>query len=279
MTAADYPDFATPQAHATAIAATGVPLLSSPAILATSIAQVVAASGTETFANEVLTQTGYAIELVIAYPAAATNPFCEVRLTWTDPVSGIVYGEQHYFVVGGTAAAPMTTLGSGPARSAQLTVAVTNLDTVQAATVTMLLAQDSTIRQADRWGWRNAANASGIVPANTLATLPDDESVPGYLNAVNVLNAANATWLFGMAPGQLVQLSGSASSAAALAYSYQVRGVPSSVYTASGYLLYSDVTTTGFNGTFIAPRAPVSLKITNNGTASAAFHVQMTAQG
>lgn len=279
MTAGDFPDFATPQAHATAIAATGVPLLSAPGTLITALLQNVAANGGTLTQFATFTQVGYALNIITSFPAAATNPFVEVALIWTDAVSGTVYDEAHYFVPGASGASGFTVLANGIVKSSRLEVIVTNLDAAQAATVSLLVAQDSVSRDHDRWYFRNAADNGLAVQGQTVATLLDDELTLGLINAVNVALSSNTTWMFGMAPGRLVQVSGFMSSSAALDYNLQVRPVPSGTYTSSGYLLYLASTATSFNGTFLAPRAPVSVKVTNNSpTAAVNVHLLLTAQ-
>lgn len=262
----DFPDFQVPQAHATAVAATGVPLLSKPNVLVSSLLQSIPASGTQHYGPVTLTQTGYAIQILVQFPVAATSPYVEVVLTWSDPVSSTVYGEQHYWVPGAAPPTAFTTLGEGPARSNQLTVTVNNNDPAQAATVSLLVAQDSVGRNVDRWYYRNAADNGLVVPGHTLAALPDDESVLGLFNAITVAVSTTATFLCGMAPGQRVTLAGVASGIAASSIAIQVAAAPESVYGTPGLLLQADITDLNENFTFTAPRSPLLFKIRNNAT-------------
>lgn len=267
MTIPDYPDWQEPQAHATAIAETGVPLLSVPNVLITETLQSVPGAGDVAYGPVTFTQTGYALHVITSFPVAATNPFLEVVLTWTDPTSGLVYDEQHYYVPGSSGASGFTVLGQGPARSPQLTITLNNQDPAQAATVTLLAGQDSITRDRDSWRWRNFDNNGLAVEGLTLATLPADELCLGYLHSVTIPAGQTDDWLFGMAPGRLVNLSGITSGITASSVVVQVQAAPTSIYSGAGICLYEALVTPGYDFQFIAPRAPVLLKISNNATA------------
>lgn len=277
MSVADFPDFQVPQAHATAIATTGVPLLTVPNTLISALLQVVAAAGGTLVKTATFTQVGYALQVIVNFPAAATNPFCEVALTWSDPVSGQVYDEAHYFVAGAAGASGFTTLGNGPVRAGQLTVTVTNLDAAQAATVTLEVAQDSCIRTADRWYWRNATDNGLTVPGFTLAQLPDDEDVLGILHNLVVPASGSLVVLCGMAPGRSVQLSGTVGTISPSSLQFKVQAVPTSVYTTAGDLLDTTPTTAAWNYQFLMPRAPVIWTITNSSTVAGNVFAMLTA--
>lgn len=262
----DFPDWHTPQANATAISTTGVPLLSNPNVLINEQLQVIAAGSDAVYGPVTVTQTGYSLQVITLFPVAATNPFVEVVLTWTDPASGIVYDESHQFVPGSSGASGFTVLASGPARSSNLTVTVNNLDGAQAATISLLAGQHSTVAVRDTWRWRNADDNGLTVEGETLASLPDDELCLGYLHSATVNAATTLSWLFGMAPGRTVQLSGITSGVAASNVVLQAQAAPTSAYTVAGICLYEALTTPGFDFTFQAPRGPVLLKISNNAT-------------
>lgn len=277
MSVADFTDWNAPAAHATAIATTGVPLLSVPSNLISQIAQVIAASGTATYGPVSVTQPGWAAQFIVQANAAATVPYVEVKFLWTDAVSSIVYGEDHYILPGGSGATSITVLGQGVAQSSQLTVTVTNLDPAQSATVTTQVAQDSVIRNGDRWRFRNVASNGASVPAATLATLPDDETCLGILNGVAIPASGNVSFLFGMAPGKLVTLAGFFTVIAASSINLQVRSQPNNVYGGNAYLGFFLPAASDFTFTFNAGRAPVGLKVTNSSTTSGAFNCMMTA--
>lgn len=277
MSQPDYPDFATPQAHATAIAATGVPLLTAPNTLINALLQTVAAAGGTLVKIANFTQVGYAIQVIVNFPAAATNPFCEVTFTWSDPVSATVYDEAHYFVPGAAGASGFTVLGNGPVRSSQLTVTVTNLDAAQAATVTLQVAQDSCIRTADRWYWRNASDNGLAVPTFTVAQLPDDEDVLGILHNLTIPASSSATFLFGMAPGRTVQLDGTVGTITPASLSFKVFAQPTSVYTTAGTLIDTTPAAATWSYQFLAPRAPMILTVTNSSAVVGNIFAMMTA--
>lgn len=273
----DFADWNAPQAHASAIAATGVPLLSAAGTLISALLQSVAAAGGTLTKTATFTQTGWALNIITNFPAAATVPFVEVTMTWEDPVTAAIYGEDHYFIPGSSGASGFTVLANGVVKSGVLNVTVTNLDPAQIATVSLLVSQDSVTRAADRWAWRNSADNGLTIPANTLATLPDDESSLGILNGVTIPASSNATWLFGMAPGKLITLSGFMTVVTPANVNFQVRSVPSSVFGGNAYLAFLLPASNDFTFTFTAGRAPMSLKVTNTGTVAGALNVMMTA--
>lgn len=279
MTVPDYPDWQDPQAHATAISTTGVPLLGAPANLVTDLLRTIPGGGNEQYTDLPVTQTGYAGQLTITYPVAATNPFCEVQLIWGDSASATVIATETYYVAGGLVGAPMQTLAGGIAKADQLTVIVTNLDLAQTATVSIVLDQDSVTRPDDRWYWRNAVNASGSVAGLNLMTLPDDELSLGYLHTATVPAGTTNSWLAGMAPGRLVQLGMVCTGVTASNIVVQVQAAPTSVYTGAGICLYQLPTALGFSYQYIGTRSPVLLKVTNLATTGTlSFSAMMTSQ-
>lgn len=278
MSITDYADWNEPAAHAAAIATVGVPLLSSPNTLLNQIGVSIPAGGFQQFVGLPFTQIGYAVQMIVEFPVAATNPFVELRLTWSDPVSAAVYDEAHYFIAGsGSGVSGWTTLGNGPARSSQLTAEVTNLDPAQAVTVTIQVAQDSCVRQADRWYWRNNANIGLGVPGFNLAQQIDDEDVLGIMHNSVIPASGSLKLLCGMAPGRLAQLAGTLVTVAPSAITFQVQAVPSSVYTTASDVLYAVPAAATFGYQFLLPRAPVLLQVTNSSTVAGNIFAMMTA--
>ena len=277
MSVQDFTDWNAPAAHATAIAQTGVPLLSVPSNLIQQIGQVIGASNTASYGPFSVTQPGWAAEFIVQANAAATVPYVEVKFLWTDAVSSIVYGEDHYVIPGGSGASSISVLGQGVCQSSQLTVTVTNLDPAQSVTVTTQVAQDSVIRFGDRWRFRNAASNGAVVPGLTLATLPDDETCLGILNGVTVAASAGPSWLFGMAPGKLITLSGFVTTITPSSINIQVRSQPSQSYGANAYLGFFLPAAADFTFTFNAGRAPIGLKVQNSSTVAGTFTAMMTA--
>lgn len=279
MSVADYPDYATPQAHATAIAGTGVPLLASPAGLITLNGQNIAAAGQYQSPVTPVAQTGYTTYVNVSFPAAATVPFVEVTLDWIDSATATLVAEDHYFLAGNTSGIGLVTFGSGLAKGNELQLTIANLDPAQAVTVAMHMNQDSVPRLIERWYWRNTLVNGSTVPGLTLASLPDDESCLGILNSALIPAAGNASYLFGMAPGRVITLAGFMTTVAPANVNLQVRSAPEAVYGGNAYLGFFLPAAASFGFTFTAPRAPLTLKVSNTGTAAGQLDCMMTAQG
>lgn len=277
VSVADYPDFATPQAHATAIAATGVPLLAAPATLINRSGVTILGGNTNVLAPVTFTQVGYATQIMASFPAAATNPFISVELLWADAATSLVYDDAHYITVGASGATAFTTLGNGPARSGQLTMSITNLDPAQTVTLQIQVAQDSSIRTTDRWYWRTNVDIGLPVPTFTPATLVPDEDVLGILHGVTVPASTSVTYLFGMAPGRTVNFAGTLVTTPPASVTYQVSPAPLTTYTSAADVLITAPAAANFGYQFIAPRAPLYLKITNSSATAGTIFCMMNA--
>lgn len=262
----DYPDYAPHVATAQQIAATGVPLLGNPGQLGTASLAVIAGGGVKAYPVTNLAQTGYHGEFGVTFPAGTAIPFVEVELTWSDAATGFTVATDHYIIPGATSPHTFNVFASGTAKANRIQVSLINLDASNSATVTWVVNQDSITRPHDRWYWNNTIANLGTVPGNTLPTLPDDESVLGILNAVTINAATSASFLCGMAPGQLVQFAGNTAGISPGSISMNVFAAPGSVYTAGGLLLQEVLTTAAFGFTFVAPRAPLLATIHNNAT-------------
>lgn len=143
----DYPDYQTPQAHANAIAITGVPLLS----LATSLfsmgaAQSVASGADFTVPGGPFTvnQIGYEFFLQVSGDAASLLPVGLLSLTWSDSVSGNVVAVDHYSVIGGSAAFQRFSC-TGPTKGDTLAVKFHNYDATQAQQFQMSMVENSRV--------------------------------------------------------------------------------------------------------------------------------------
>lgn len=279
MTAADYPDFATPQAHAAQIAATGVPLLSKPAALFAINSLVINGGSSSQTGPVSVTQTGYTAYAGVSFPAAATSPFVEITLGWIDSVTGTLAAEEHYFLAGNTAGVGLVTLGSGLTKGDQCQLTVVNLDPAQTVTVALHINQDSVPRLRERWNWRNFLVSGSTVPTFTLPTLPDDENCLGVIPNLNVPVSSFVTRLCGMAPGRLVTLAGNVSGPPVANVIIQAKATPNASYTQSGWLLYAIPTAAGFSYTFPAPRCPIRVIAQNtSGSTALTFDAALFAQ-
>lgn len=259
----DYADWQEPQAHATAIAATGVPLLGLASQLVTTATKVIGPSTTQFFTTANVTQVGYHGTFEVQFPSAATVPFCRARLSWLDNLTGYSLGTDDYILPGAQAASLFTTTAAGLARGNRVQLAIDNLDPAQSATVTCTLNEDSIPRNGDSWYYPNLLNAAVTVPGFTLPGLPDDESVLGVLDNVTIAASSSNTYLLGMHAG-LVNIGYELSAGTAANLSIRMRPAPDSVY--SGHNIIYSATSSPSNFQVAFPRAPVRLIVANAAT-------------
>lgn len=262
----DYPDWSSHVASADQIAATGVPLLSKPVNLINDLTRAIPGGGSHPYPAQTFTQPGYAISVKVTFPAAATIPFVTCQMNWTDATSTVPVENTYFYCVGAQTPGVFPTLGRGPAKAGQLTITVFNLDPSQTATVSISLAQDSIIRPNDRWHWDNP-NAGGLaVPTETPMELSGDGSVLGIFNSQTVTAGSTNGFLAGMAPGQNVQFAGNTSGITPASIFITVFADPLAAYFNNGIVLREQLTTSGFNFSFIAPQAPLRVNLTNGAT-------------
>lgn len=209
----DYQDWQTPQAHADAIAVTGVPLLANPVQAYMVQGQNLPAGSN----NNVLLDTAaqpvtdlsaalsYEVRGVIQSNAASLVPFCRLRFEWwaDQAMQFLLYRDEWIIPCGDTNQGP-TTYGSGPVRGGFLRVLVDNWDTVNAMTVNdfelYLSSRPCQFKQPDlRSANVNAHNPAYSVPG-------DGDNFDGLVGAIrNGALAAGQTvsWLFGLYNGAI----------------------------------------------------------------------------
>ncbi len=153
MTAADYPDWGVPQAHATDISLTGAPLLR----LTVNLGRAAAATLNGGFSAQLLNlaavgQPSYEATIVANLPAGAgTVPFAVLTLTWVDAISTLASDTETFLVpMGNGPSNAVTCYMSGPARGSQLSVTLTNLDPAQVLTYSWTINQTSHVYSRDR---------------------------------------------------------------------------------------------------------------------------------
>jgi hypothetical protein len=154
VTAADYADYQTPQAHATAIAVTGVPLLTKSTNLINDANHSIPFGGAAvTIANKLaFTQIGYEVAITALISATApTLPILTVDLIWTDSTSATTVAHETWCLPIGSSGAGSLHIGIGPTKGNQLTVKLANADSAQNATVTTVVNQNSRVYLRDDW--------------------------------------------------------------------------------------------------------------------------------
>lgn len=270
MTVADYPDFATPQAHATAIAATGVPLLSLPGTMLASTAINIAGGGTQTIANLPITQLGYEIELLLQIPNTATIPFLDVVLKWTDATGNNTVARERWMLSCGSAV-NYDYIGTGPTKGSILKITLNNQDPAQTITGSLIVLSNSRIYQRDRW----IANQTQSVPTFTATTGDPLREILGQIEGISVAAGTTATRLFPCYHGDVwfyVEQTGIAANVSAC----KLQTAPTSVLGTTDF--YSSAPAGGIGagiGQLVRfPRAPVLFSYINSGAVAAVVSVK-----
>lgn len=260
----DYADWQTPNAHATQIAATGVPLLTLPTLLLQQTFDP-AAGVTQSSASLAITQPGYEIIVQSSFSVAPTSPFIRVTIGWNDGTSLDPVNADTFIAPASTTPGAFRVQGNGPTKGNAAVISVTNLDGLQVATVQVMFLQHSRILASDDWTYDNAANAGLTVTGFTLPKMPADQSCLGVLDNVTIAAAGSSAWLFGICAG-LATVSYEIGSGAASTLSLRIRPKPDTEY--SGHnILYSAVSAPP-NFQIAGARAPLGVILANSATTS-----------
>lgn len=149
----DYADFQTPQAHATAIAATGAPLLSLSTVLINTSGTIASALGVvnQPAAGPVtVNQISYEMWLQLVESTNSTKSTAVwVTLNWFDAASGVQVAEDGWWILPGSVNNAHSIMLRGPSKGDQLQVTMTNYGTVNVA-YQIVVAQHSRTYDRDR---------------------------------------------------------------------------------------------------------------------------------
>lgn len=261
----DYPDYATPQAHASAIAVTGAPLLTLGGTLLTSTTFTLAGGQAQATAALPITQLGYEVQVKLSTGSTATVPFVDVTMQWSDGAGNNVVAQEKWMLPCGSAANYVMT-GSGPTKGGSLVVKLANQDPAVTATVTVVVLVNSRVYTRDRW----VANAIVTVPGFTLPGGDPLRDILATIDGVVVTPGTSISRLFPPYAGDVMVYAeqvgvGAANSAAKL----QV--APTSVFSTGD--LYSSAPTggvgTGVSTIVRLPRACTLFNFNNSGTVNA----------
>lgn len=152
MTVTDYPDWQTPQAHATAIANTGVPLLRATNNTGTASLTTLAGGATVTLVQQTpITQPGWEASFVLWMPAGSgTLPFLQLAFIWIDSASGLTVFQRNIVITAGNGSTnPVRTRMWGPVQGDVVQVVAFNLDPAVTATFDWTVNQTSHVFEHD----------------------------------------------------------------------------------------------------------------------------------
>lgn len=264
----DYPDWQTPQAHATRVAATGVPLLRASNQIKQNLGQSLAGGASSTLLTAGnMTQPGYEIGFRASMPAGTgTVPFIAVELLWTDSVSGIPTARRDIVITCGNGiASRITSFFNGPCRGNTLQVIATNLDPSVTATIDWTINQTSHVYEHDQAGQL-------AYPA----VAPNGFNNPSGINGTGVIVSAAPTLSAGQTAAFLCALYGGdvvlemALGSISVPVLVQLRDAALYATGSVGQVFYSNTISAG--GTLAVPLTlpftPANLVITHQGTST-----------
>lgn len=152
MTVADYPDWQTPQAHATQISVTGVPLLRATNTLSKGSGNTLAGGASEQLlVSTSVNQPGYEVGISVSMPAGTgTLPFLALTLYFWDSATGLFADRRDVVVPCGNG--PGNAIACylrGPMHGDMFRVDATNLDPAVTATIQWFANQTSHVYERD----------------------------------------------------------------------------------------------------------------------------------
>lgn len=264
--ATDYPDWAPHVAQAQQIAATGVPLLTAASVVYNAAGVNIAGNSAYAPGPQVVSQIGYEFWIQASTGAAATVPFLQVKLTWDDTVSGRTVATDTFTVPAASSAGGFVVAGRGPSKASQVVLTVLNLDPAIAASVNLVMLQNSRVYPKDDWRWLMGAAAPATVPGFTLPSLPADESVLGIVSNITIPAGANSSiYLCGMHNG-LVAIGLNVSAGTLSALDLQLAAAPNTVYGSNNPLSSGPPQSAAYQ--IAGPRAPIRVIFHNTSTAA-----------
>jgi hypothetical protein len=186
----DYPDYQTPQAHATAIAATGVGVLRFANVLATATGGTLGGGGqAQPLTLAAYTQPSWELAINANLPAGAgTLPFVMLLLDWRDPTGNLVVARDVFIAAAGNGPSNLViTGGYGPAKSEVLNFQIFNLEPVQTLTYSYVFSQTSHVFEQTRW---RQPNIPGTAPVSF--TNPNGDPRRGIIANINAAVGASS---------------------------------------------------------------------------------------
>lgn len=263
----DFPDWQAPQAHANAIADTGVPLLTFGNVQQ-NLSFPLAAGASHGFPQVSMVQPGYEVIVQATANPASTSPFVEVQLQWAINPAAVGTNTDTFVCAGGTTpAGGWFTVGTGPSKGNALTVQIKNLDTVNAMTVAVTVINNSRVYVRDDWRWNAPTDIGGTIPNFTLPTITPDESVLGIGNDT-IAGSGSLARIVGSYSGRIkVGLNPVAGTLANVTFNLQA--LPSTYYQGNNPIIGG--APPGLVFEVAGPRAPMLLRIINTATTAVTF--------
>lgn len=261
MTTPDFPDYGTPQAHATAISTTGTPLLHGANTLDNHTTYNVPAGG---FSSPfyVFSKPGYVAEISALATAGSAKPFLGLNLFWDNNAAGSHGVAQESWTLPAATGQQRCCL-KGPVKGGSATFQLHNLDTVNVMPVTVDLIE--TTHHIARDDMR--CDPCATVPGFTGAGGDPFGNILGAQIAATVPASSFKQWLLPPYSGQVVYNLFQSGPAVSLTTTFQAQD-----FTAGQPIFFWHNADSGaVQGPFTVnlPRCPTVLTLTNNATTAA----------
>jgi hypothetical protein len=273
----DYADWQAPQAHATAISITGVPLLTGKSLVFSSGLQTIAAGGTYVPGAKSFTQPGYEIFVSAFANVASANPFVSLELAWTDSGTGLIIARDTYICAASNVTSGWLSIGSGPTAADSVFLTATNLDGAHTMVFSIMILQNSRIYAHDSFSWDNTGESGLSIPGFTVANLRGDNSALGDISGGALAASGNSEWLIAPGYGGTVTFAIATATVTPSNLTFTVYPRPTSFYGATAYLWRTVPTAAATFGSFKATRSPMLFQVNNSsavaGTVSFGFTV------
>lgn len=261
----DYPDYQTPQAHANAISATGVPLLSLANVISQAAAQNINAGVVFQTGVKSVLQPSYEMTIETKAASAITLPFVKVTLQWFDAVSGDLLDHDDFWMPFSNPGYGPLTLLRGTSKGTRVNLQIFNPSPNPAVSVNYALLQSSRVFTRDVCHWDNQGYAGNLVPGYTLPTLPPDTTSLGLLDNVTIAAATTNTYLFAPWDG-LIQAVCQVNTGSAASLTTKIRPQPDSNFatTPVTFTLAGGAP----NAQFVGSRSPLRVDLINAATSA-----------
>lgn len=270
----DYPDFGEVQSSADSIAATGVPLLSNSSVVIGQQTLVVA--GGQLFQMPILPVTlpGYELQISASIGGAATIPFLQLELQWSDPIFNLLVADEKWGIPCGNSPQVNTIVLTGPTKGNQLEVQFKNLDPAVTVTVTVVALFNSRFYSKDRV----IQVVTNNPPNYTYVGDHSSYGVIGTLSALTINAGGNPSRLFPLYSGDVLFYMDQAGNTAANSQ-LQLQVAPTSVFGTGAFWSASPTGGVGNGSSQILrfPRSPVLLTYLNSGANPAIVNAKVIA--
>jgi hypothetical protein len=189
VTAADYPDWGAPQANASAIAVTGVPLLVASTPLVTAVDAINAGAN---YASGYIPveQPSYEATIYIGETGSGAAGPVQVVMSWWNAAATELATQETYYIWPGAGGSNHAIFGKGPSKSNLLQVTVANTSAAMQYTMTLFVYQRSHVYTRDDW---RSVNYTQSASGNAIATCDPTAGLLGT-NIPSIAAAATSTF-------------------------------------------------------------------------------------